>query len=270
MIVIRLLVVALVVMCDVVWSDDGLRSITIPKNAIEARLKVHRFEPVVSGKSYSMGGVEVGQRVYYENGQLAEERLLQDGKLHGYRRQWHENGMLFSEQPYREGVLDGTCKYWSPGGNLLGESLLTKGTGVLREFPNDALRVEDQEIPYVKGKIEGVKKVWERTEVTSFSLIEYRNGLADGWSVGIDKEGRVHTSYSCRRDRIHGVYRKFKPDGTLLPDYPEYWVMGDPASEAEFKAACKKDEALRRSLTDDGRNWPAIKEFVKQLRANGR
>lgn len=258
-------VVVYLVMPESVLSDDSLRSLTIPKDAVESSLKVHRFEPVVSGKSYSVGGVKVGERIFYSNGEMAEERLLRDGKLHGYRRQWYENGKLFTEQPYHDGVLDGICKYWSPQGDLLGESVLKKGSGVLREFANEALRVRDREVPYVNGKIEGVAKTWDRSGMST-SLIEYRNGLAEGWTVGIDKEGSVYVSYCSRRGMVHGVVRKFKPDGTLLPGYPEYWLMGDPVSELEFKEACKNDDVLQRTLTDDGRNWPEIKEFIKQLK----
>src|SRR4051812_21185775 len=49
-------------------------------------------------------GIVVGERRYYHNDQLGEERLLKDGQLDGLQRRWHENGRPWEEQTYRNGA----------------------------------------------------------------------------------------------------------------------------------------------------------------------
>ena len=84
-------------------------------------------------KAYSRGEEEIGERVFYQNGRVAEERLFKDGQLNGPRRLIYESGKLFSVEPYRAGKLDGTVCFFAVDGKVLGESGFVQGTGIPRQ-----------------------------------------------------------------------------------------------------------------------------------------
>ena len=119
---------------------------------------------------YFVGKVRVGQRRFYDKrhggraGVMAEEQMFDaDGKLDGVCRQFHPNGKLFCEEPFRHGLQDGTFRYWDASGKLRGESLLRNGNGILRRFSLRYITGDNAEIPYVDGKIHGVKTNWGTT-----------------------------------------------------------------------------------------------------------
>ena len=53
----------------------------------------------------------ISQRLFYEHGRLADEKLYPEGKLHGIWRQYWPTGKLFAERPYRDGQTDGTFRF---------------------------------------------------------------------------------------------------------------------------------------------------------------
>src|SRR5262249_41353866 len=146
---------------------------------------------------YLVNGEIVGERLFYANGRLADEKLFRDNKPHGFRRQFHQNGKPFSERPYRDGLPDGTFRFWDENGRLLGESVLTNGTGILTEYDKAELRSQRAEIPYVDGKIHGKQKIWGRFDITGpngCNVTTYRDGVKEGWSYLLHDDGTLLAS----------------------------------------------------------------------------
>jgi antitoxin component YwqK of YwqJK toxin-antitoxin module len=199
-----------------------------------------------------LDGQVVGERLFYKNGEVAEERLLENGKLHGVSRQFHENGKLFSERPFRRGSPDGTFRFWDDAGELLGESVLKNGTGVLLQFENRALVLAREEIPFVDGKIHGNRKQWGRFDVTDkngCSVTRYKKGEMDGWTYVLDGDGMLLAYSYIKHDRLHGVMRKATRGGTNVKGYPKYMIEGTEVSEDRFRVAAKTDPILAMTLT---------------------
>ncbi|MDZ4821029.1 MAG: carboxypeptidase regulatory-like domain-containing protein, partial [Planctomycetota bacterium] len=99
------------------------RSRTVKPSAVTAR----SFE-------YQVDGLKVGERDYFPSGNLSSERIYKDGKPEGVWYQFHDNGKLFSVQNYKDGKPAGAFRFWDANGKLLGESTITSGNGIMREF----------------------------------------------------------------------------------------------------------------------------------------
>lgn len=227
-----------------------------------------------------VGKVRVGERRFYDKrhggraGVMAEEQLFDaDGKLHGVCRQFHPNGKLFCEEPYRHGLQDGTFRYWDASGKLRGESLLRNGNGILRRFSLRFITGDNAEIPYVDGKIHGVKTNWGTTPAYGSGpctfYAEYVHGVQEGWSLTYDSDGTLRISTRYQKGLTHGVIRTFDPKGRLLAG-SEMYVMTNPkmspingqVSKAEYLAAAEKDAWLMESLKNDGKNVKLVQASV--------
>jgi antitoxin component YwqK of YwqJK toxin-antitoxin module len=235
-----------------VFSADDLREIAIPPDA-EGRDAIFRpLGRVVSKKRYRIGGEIVGERLFYKDGQLADERLYRNKKLHGIWRQFHPNGELFAERPYRDGQMDGTFRFWDENGKLFAESVMKNGSGVLREFGKAELQSDDAETQYVGGKIHGRQTRWGRFQGCSglgYSTSEYKRGVLDGWVITRDEDGTLIGYSHCRLDQLHGVFRRYERDGNPREGFPKYYINGDEVSEARFLDSAKTDKLLGETLT---------------------
>jgi len=232
--------------------SDDLRNLKIPADAIERRETFRPSGSMHTKMSYSVDDELVGQRQFYADGQLGDERLYKNKKLHGIWRQWHNNGKLFAERPYRDGQMDGTFRFWDEDGKLLGESEMKAGTGVLREFPHEAGFCDDRETPYVNGKVHGIQKHWGRFEGATgvgCSVSPYKNGKLDGWGVTRDEDGTLLGFAHTKDGQLHGALRKLNRDGTAFPGYPKYFINDEEVSETRFLDAAKTDKVLAMTLT---------------------
>jgi antitoxin component YwqK of YwqJK toxin-antitoxin module len=131
------------------------------------------------------------RRVWYPNGQLAEEQIYKQGKKHGRYRHFFINGQLgeaghyyydrkdglwakwsvtgvpLSANHYQDGVLDGASATWFPNGQLAMQGSYTSGKhhGFWETFwPSGKKHQQGQ---FVGGMREGTWSEWnERGEVT--------------------------------------------------------------------------------------------------------
>ena len=67
---------------------------------------------------------------FHETGELAAERPLKNGVLHGIAYRSDIPGKLLSAEPYFNGLPHGTAKQWSDDGKLLGTYTMRHGTGI--------------------------------------------------------------------------------------------------------------------------------------------
>jgi len=241
----------LFVLC-LTFADDDLRELIIPADAIERRETFRPSGSMHTKMSYSIGDELVGQRQFYADGQLGDERLYKDKKLHGIWRQWHSNGKLFAERPYREGQMDGLFRFWDEDGKLLGESEMKSGTGVLREYDHEAGFCDDRETPFVNGKMHGIRKYWGKfggCNGIGCSLSAYKDGKLDGWEITRDEDGTLVGYSYAKEGRIHGVFRRQNRDGTAIDGYLKYFINDEEVSETRFLDAAKTDKILAVTLT---------------------
>ncbi|MEM1001370.1 MAG: toxin-antitoxin system YwqK family antitoxin, partial [Bacteroidota bacterium] len=69
------------------------------------------------------GILEGNKKVFYGNGQLAEQSTYKNGKLQGKVSWYSESGELFKFLTYKQDVLNGPGKYYEPGGVIASEGV---------------------------------------------------------------------------------------------------------------------------------------------------
>lgn len=226
-------------------------STEIPRDAVEKRRPMRRTGGMVEQSTYTLDGKVVGIRRYYTGDRLAEERPMRDGKLHGVWRQYYENGRLFAERPFRDGVMDGTFRFWDREGNLLGESVMTNGTGTLREYENLQVSSHNRERPYVDGKIHGTAVHWgpfEGSRGIGIDLVPYVQGKCHGWEYVEDEDGTILGWAYWKDGKLHGASRRRDHEGKDLMGYPHYYMNGTEVSEVQIRDAASKDPKLHALL----------------------
>ncbi|TWU29909.1 toxin-antitoxin system YwqK family antitoxin [Bythopirellula polymerisocia] len=210
----------------------------------------------------SMGGYQeqderkIGERRFYQNGKVAEEKLYRKGVLHGVWRQYHENGTLFSERPYRMGVPDGTFKFWNDKGKLLGQSVIKQGNGVLQEYELPEFHSRNRKIPFIDGKVDGPEVTMaifsgDAEDAAGRSITNYTKGLREGWAIQYWSNKTLRSSAYLHEDKLHGVSRMLDLKGKMQAGYPRYFVSGQEVTEQEFVTAAKEDSLLQVSLNQD-------------------
>ncbi len=209
-------------------------------------------------KWYYRGDEKVGERILYDNGMLAEERLFKNAQLNGVMRLFYQSGRLFARYPYVQGKLDGIVRFYKEDGQILGESTLVQGTGVLRQFPLRALWLDDKEIPYKNGLVDGTVREWAHYmggQGVGCDVQQYVGGRLEGWGVTFNEDGSLLASGYCHKGLLHGVRRRFVPKDGPEKGYPKYYIKDKEVSQAVYREAAKKDPILAKSLNDDGRAW---------------
>ena len=69
-------------------------------------------------KTFQNGKIEGVCKFYYEDGQLQFEGKFKNGKKDGQQRWWYENGQLEYEEYYNHGQKEGVWKGWWENGQL--------------------------------------------------------------------------------------------------------------------------------------------------------
>lgn len=224
----------------------------IHKGAVEREETYRPSGDKTKASGYYLGKEKVGRRVFYNNGQIADEQIFKNGKLHGIWRQFYQDGQLFAVRPYRNGKPDGTFKFWDSNGKLLGTSKLTNGNGVLRQYQNYELMSENAHIPFVNGKVDGNKIVWGRFDGKTIgkSITQYKNGAMEGWGVSYRGNGSIRYSCYISDNKLHGVFRKFDNNGNLVEGYPEYYIKRKSPAPFVGRLTVTKDQYLRAAKHD--------------------
>ncbi|MFW6222428.1 MAG: toxin-antitoxin system YwqK family antitoxin [Bacteroidota bacterium] len=167
------------------------------------------------------------KKFYYDNGQLASEGLIVEGKPNGYWKTYYRDGTLKSEGNRENFKLDSTWKFNRPDGELAMIINYEQGLkdGLRITYSDDEIITEQfkedikqgwkkvffqdstlkREVLFENGKKEGYEKVYDR-EGNIISLMEYDNGFL------------VSREFINRRDkqgRKQGPWKTFYSDGTI-------------------------------------------------------
>jgi antitoxin component YwqK of YwqJK toxin-antitoxin module len=252
-------------------SQENLNRIRIPENAVERTVdKFRAGQYVTVQKIYLLNDDIVGERLFFKNGNLAEEKSFRNDKLHGIWRQFHLNGKRAAERPYRDGVMDGTFRFFDEDGDLLGESLIKNGSGLLHEFQNEALTVSDRDVPFVKSEIHGTRTSWGKfhgCRGTGVEVSQYVDGKFEGWGYVRDDDGLLLGSWYFKGDRLHGVVRHVDRKGQSLEGYPKYYVNGEEVGELEYADATRGDKLLKQILEHKPPQYAKVPEAPSQAAA---
>ena len=225
------------------------------EGATEREVAFLPLGPVHKRHVFIRNGQQIGDRTYYANGKVAQERCLDVEVPHGLQRQFYESGKLFAELPYENGRLNGTVRYYKETGELLGESKLTDGTGVLRQYRMKSLVLSDMEIPYKNGVKDGIVRQWGHfrdKETLSCEVNTYKDGQMEGWSVVYNPDGSQLESAYMHQNKLYGIHRRYVAGGQNEAGYPKYFIASEPVTEKQYREAAAKDPILAKSLDDDG------------------
>lgn len=131
----------------------------IPTNAVEKPVPLSSDDAWCSRKSELwLNGEKVGERRWWKNGQLSDERPIKTNQSHGVWRWWREDGKRLSEGTYKDGLLHGVSKGWDKNGRLWCERPYENGKkhGMEREWNSKGLLV--WEYPYREGQLHGIAR----------------------------------------------------------------------------------------------------------------
>jgi len=207
-------------------------------------------------------------KVWYPDGQLAEEGYLRNDLLHGTLNQYYANGAKQLVSTWREGALHGQLKAYHEDGYLMQSSTWENGlaSGVMQHYNSDAEVV--YEYDYVKGYLEGSMRQYYPNGQLQVELpvkanvpvdtargwyedgtLEhwevYQNGNLEGRSEWYYPSGNLRATYNFRQGEWHGEQTFYLQNGkkvevstyqngvhnkTIGLDESGYWVELSGAS----------------------------------------
>lgn len=85
-------------------------------------------DKVMTKENYNDEGLLDGEKlIYFENGQLAEQLLYENGKKEGNVKNYSEKGIVIKDYNYKTGELHGSYKDYTPKGELIVEGQFKNG-----------------------------------------------------------------------------------------------------------------------------------------------
>lgn len=106
----------------------------------------HKNSEVVMTEEHfnDQGQLEGNRKVFYDNGQLAEDTYYKEGKLNGFCSWYGKNGLLIKQQTYQDDLLHGVCIYYDTEDRVSskGEYKNNLKVGVWQYFVNGELTKE--------------------------------------------------------------------------------------------------------------------------------
>jgi antitoxin component YwqK of YwqJK toxin-antitoxin module len=103
-------------------------------------------DAVMMTENYVAGKLHGQKKVYYENGQLAEEAAYSKGELNGPRKLYSVKGVVLEDLLYENGKLHGPAKIYNGKGELLSEGLYRndKHHGTWKYYENGSFKEEKE------------------------------------------------------------------------------------------------------------------------------
>jgi|TARA_B110000240_G_scaffold174638_1_gene201240 antitoxin component YwqK of YwqJK toxin-antitoxin module len=196
-------------------------------------------------------GQNENTKLYYENGQLQIEVVLENGK--GYGKMYHENGQLQGEGKYTDGEKDGVWKEYLENGKLTSETQFNNGnviysfyeyykTGNLEEVvswldpdgdPNTSeLTIKDRisskwfyengqlrdEINYSNGEEDGLKRIYYENGQLQFE-VRFKNGKEDGPIKSYHQNGKIWFEGKYVNGEEDGISKEYNKNGGLIREF---------------------------------------------------
>jgi len=197
---------------------------SIPPDATVRRVSRYEEEQGVirlEWRRYFVGGKLVGERGYWGDGKLAQERPIRHGKVHGRCYQWDCSGVLVLLEPYQKGLMHGTARQWAEDGTLLGTYEMRHGTGL------DVWRARREDGRVVVAEVHSM-----------------RAGMKHGFTWWLRGDGRPYHEEHYWNGQRHGIERMWNAEHRLRRGYPRYWVRDEQVSKREYLSARKSDPGL--------------------------
>ena len=76
-------------------------------------------EKPIREEQYSDGKLDGVSKVWYDNGQLAQENNFKDGKRSGVSTEWDREGVKRAEVTFADNQRDGKSTFWTPDGKVI-------------------------------------------------------------------------------------------------------------------------------------------------------
>lgn len=105
----------------------------------------NKSKQLMTLEHYNSKGLLEGERfVYYPNGQIAEQSMYKDNKLHGKALWYTEEGVLIKEYIYNMGELHGQAKFYDKSGTMVAEGVYRndKKHGIWKYYEDGKLSEE--------------------------------------------------------------------------------------------------------------------------------
>jgi len=129
-------------------------------------------------------------KTHYENGQLKEQFVLLDGKLHGTYLYYDKSGHLRTRLNFLSAVLYGTSYYFNSAGELV------------------------QKAQYKDGKLHGRMCVYENNGLQL--VAQYKNNLKNGILTIVNAKKQVICRQPFVEDKLQGISNFFGEQGNLV------------------------------------------------------
>lgn len=185
----------------------------------------------ITGQLMLMGNVENGKKTgkwqtYFENGDLKEEGSY-DNEIYLLANSWNKNG----EQIVKDGY--GTYEtYYPESQNIIETGKIENG---LREglwkLNYQTTGTVFQESNYVKGKLNGIQKVYFESGQL-YSSGEMINGLREGEWNWYNENGTISSSVSFIKDKKDGIQTMYSEIGAKTKE--EIYKNGELVEEKLF------------------------------------
>ncbi|MBE9553799.1 MAG: hypothetical protein IMF05_10090 [Proteobacteria bacterium] len=224
----------------------------IPADAVEGVVSPFRKDGHATWfekRACKLDGEIVGYRQYNQDGSLAMETPMREGRKHGTEYTWEDNGTgpyIMLAEPYENGLVHGTARQWSPSGKLMGTYTMVRGTGF------DLWRQVD-----------------ERGRLYVAEIHSMKEGSPNGfeWWVREDQRSVSHEVHWVEGKR-HGIERQWYYAGDIDPDYPEFYINDTVVSKDTYIEKQKIDTYLPEYRVEDDRNERAFPdEILKAMRS---
>jgi antitoxin component YwqK of YwqJK toxin-antitoxin module len=133
---------------------------------------------------------------YYSNGKIKTEISAKGQLRHGPTKNYDRTGLLLSEVNYTDNIMDGQAtNYYAKSGKINSTFFYVKGIKEGDETWYYESGKPYRVSPYVKGKIEGIQKHFY-------------------------EDGKLQAEVSFKNGYAGTGLKEYKPDGTLITDYP--------------------------------------------------
>ena len=243
-----------------------IRKLTYPACTLLALLLLIPF--YASAQEESKINPNGYNKFYYEDGTLASEGFMVNGKPDGYWKNYHPNGQLKSEGNRKNFVVDSTWKFYDEEGKLSleinyangvknGFRVTYLGSEITKEnfvndvkegysyvlYPNQKVKMK---IPFVSGLEEGMAREYDESG-NIIQLITYKKGyvvererinrydsdsLANGkWKWFYDDEENLRMEGTFKHGLKNGNFKEYDREGNLLS--ATKWVDGEKLEMAE-------------------------------------
>lgn len=177
----------------------------------------------------------------YEDGRLARETPMRDGRKHGVERTWFE-GHLEIEEPYEDGQMHGVARQYA-NGRVVGTYRMVHGTGL------DVWRDRG-------------RRGWYVCEVHTM-----RDGAPHGGVWMVCEDGRrIWHERQWWKGKWHGIERSWSRGQVTK----RYFVANEEVDRRTYIAAAAKDPTLPPNRAADDRPWRTFPPEVRRVLARGR